>query len=91
MSFTIKQLSFAFVVVSISFLWSFTQYQKLKNENKILNEKITTLEDKLDSLGSEIFELEVKLFRYERAYEIYEERNPEASSQLSDIISDETE
>jgi len=91
MNFTIKQLSFAFVVVSISFLWCFTQYQKLKYENSLLDEKIIKLEDKFDSLQSEIFTLEIKLFRHERAYEIFEEKNPEASSQLGDIISDETE
>lgn len=57
---------------------------KLENENARLSKKI-------DSLENENYVLELKLFRYERAYEIFEKSNPKTSSQLSDIISDETE
>jgi hypothetical protein len=49
------------------------------------------MEKNIDSLENEIFVKELQLFRYERAVEIFEERNPNATSQLNDIISDETE
>jgi len=67
------------------------EYNKQKEANKKLQKQISDLEKKADSLGSELFISEIKLFRFERAIEIFEERNPYATSQLSDIISDETE
>lgn len=91
MNFTIKQLSIAFVIVSLSFLWSLSMLQTSRDRNTKLEKQKSELKKQVDSLENEIFVLELKLFRHERAYEIFEEKHPEASLQLSDIISDETE
>jgi len=76
------------IFVSLFFMW---EHKKQKEMNKKLQKQIAELEKRADSLENEIFTSEIKLFRFERAIEIFEERNPYATSQLSDIISDETE
>ncbi len=91
MNFTMKQLSVAFVIVCLAFFWSYTKMYYYKNKNQKFVSEISQLKKRIDSLGSEIFVLEVKLFRHEEAYEIFKEKNPTASSQFGDIISDETE
>ena len=91
MNLTMKQLTVAFVILSLSFLWSILRMQTFRDRNEKLKLEKIQLQKKIDSLESEIFVLEIKLFRFERAYEIFEEENPQASSQLGDIISDETE
>ena len=91
MNFTMKQLSIAFVIISLSFLWSLAMLQKHRDKNMELEKENLKLEKQIDSLKNEIYVYELKLFRHERAIEIFEEKNPTASSQLSDIISDETE
>ena len=91
MNFTMKQLSIAFVIVSLSFLWSLAMLQKHRDKNLQLEKEKVKLEKQIDSLEGEIFVSELKLFRLECAHEIFKEENPQASSQLSDIISDETE
>ena len=91
MNFTMKQLSIAFVIVSLSFLWSLAMLQKNRDKNVELEKEKVRLEKQIDSLENEIYVYELKLFRLERAVEIFEEENPQASSQLGDIISDETE
>lgn len=91
MNFTMKQLSIAFVIISLSFLWSLAMLQKHRDKNVKLEKEKLELNKKIDSLNSEIFVLELQNFRLERAVRIFEEKNPVASSQLGDIISDETE
>lgn len=91
MNFTMKQLSIAFVIISLSFLWSLAMLQKHRDKNVKLEKEKLELNKKIDSLTSEIFVLELQNFRLERAVKIFEEKNPVASSQLGDIISDETE
>lgn len=91
MNLTMKQLTVAFVILSLSFLWSILRIQTFEDKNEKLKLEKIQLQKKIDSLESEIFVLEIKLFRFERAYEIFEEENPQVSSQLGDIISDETE
>jgi len=86
-----KQLTVAFVILSLSFLWSILRMQTFRDRNEKLKLEKIQLQKKIDSLEGEIFVSELKLFRLERAYEIFEEENPQASSQLGDIISDETE
>jgi len=81
----------SFVILGVSLLWAWSNLRDEKKKNKNLLEKNSSLKKQFDSLENEIFVLELKLFRHERAYEIFEEKNPEASSQFSDIISDETE
>lgn len=44
-----------------------------------------------DSLYSENFPCQVELGRYQVAYELFMERNPNAAKQYGTIISDETE
>ena len=91
MNFTMKQLSIAFVIVSLSFLWSLSMLQKNRDKNVELEKEKVRLEKQIDSLEGEIYAYELRIFKLERAVEIFEEENPQASSQLSDIISDETE
>ena len=67
------------------------ELSKMQDQLAKLKKQKSELEKQIDSLENEIYVLELKLFRHERAYEIFEEKHPEASSQLSDIISDETE
>lgn len=86
-----KKLSIAFVIICLSFLWTLFRLEFLRNKNEKLNQEVVHQKKQIDSLASEIFTLELKLFRLECAHEIFEEKNPKASSQLSDIISDETE
>jgi hypothetical protein len=45
----------------------------------------------LDSLDAEIFPVEIELNRYQTAYKIFVERDPQGAKIYSDIISDETE
>lgn len=86
-----RQLSIAFVIVSLSFLWTLFRMEIMRQKNeKLKNENIQMKKD-LDSVTNELFTSELKLFRHERAYEIFEEKNPSAASQFGDIISDETE
>ena len=91
MNFTMKQLSIAFVIIILFFLWSLAMLQKHRDKNVKLEKEKLELNKKIDSLNSEIFVLELQNFRLERAVKIFEEKNPVASSQLGDIISDETE
>ncbi len=91
MEFSIKQLSVAFVIISLAFLWTYVSLKKIESENKKLKIKSVELKKMVDSLGQKIFNLEVELFRQKRAVAIFENENPNAASQLSDIISDETE
>jgi len=88
---TRKQLSIAFVIICLSFLWTLFRLEILRKKTEDLKEQNVQMKKQIDSLESEVFTFELKLFRYERAVEIFEERNPEATSQLNDIISDETE
>lgn len=88
---TRKQLSIAFVIICLSFLWTLFRLEILRNKTEDLKEQNVQMKKQIDSLENEVFTSELKLFRYERAVEIFEKRNPEATSQLNDIISDETE
>lgn len=91
MNLTMKQLTIAFVILSLSFLWSILRMQTFRDRNEKLKLEKIQLQKKIDSLEGEIFVSELKLFRLQCAHEIFKEENPQASSQLSDIISDETE
>jgi hypothetical protein len=62
-----------------------------RKENVKLNNVIKTLQHKKDSLHSENFPCQIELSRYQRAYEIFTERNPKAAEEYGTIISDETE
>jgi hypothetical protein len=91
MEFSQKQLSFGFVIVCLALLWALLKLDTMKLEIQKLHGLNTKSEKRADSLENELFGLELKLFKYEKAVKIFEEKNPDATSQLSDIISDETE
>jgi len=95
---TDKKFSIAFVIISISLLWSLMRHEIQRVKNKNLNNKVTELSIKLDSLQNlsdslsmELYPKEIELNRYEIAYQIFLKRNPKAASQYGDIISEETE
>ena len=52
---------------------------------------IDSLQNKIDSLQSEMFVRNTIIGRYEVAFELFMERNPEAAKQYGNIISNETE
>ena len=52
---------------------------------------IDSLQTKIDSLQSEIFIRNTIVGRYEVAFQLFMERNPEAAKQYGTIISNETE
>ncbi len=73
---------------------------KLRKEQKIevlgggdiaKAQTIDSLQKVADSLYNQNFPCQVELGRYQMAYQIFLERNPEAAKQYGDIISNETE
>lgn len=50
-----------------------------------------SLQNRIDSLESEMFPMEIELNRYQTAYKIFLERDPQGAKIYGDIISDETE
>lgn len=52
---------------------------------------INTLQHERDSLDSENFPCQIELSRYQTAYKIFLERDPQGAKIYGDIISDETE
>lgn len=50
-----------------------------------------SLQKKIDSLQSDLFQCEVELERYKVAYKILMSRNPEAARQYGEIMTFETE
>jgi len=76
------------------------QLSDLKEQNKVeflqggdigKARTIDSLQNLVDSLHAENFPCQIELSRYERAYQIFMERNPKAAEQYGTIISDETE
>lgn len=98
-----KKLRIAFVIVSLSLLWSIVMLDKYKRLSEkppieVLNggdiakaQTIDSLQHVIDSLYMENFPCQVELGRYQVAFQIFMERNPKAASQYGDIISEETE
>jgi hypothetical protein len=73
----------------ISGLVAICYYQR--KENVKLNNVVKILQHEKDSLHSENFPCQIELSRYQRAYQIFTERNPKAAEEYGTIISDETE
>lgn len=93
-----KTLRISIVVFALMFLYSTVMWgkknvelKKQKSEIEELYKQVDNLQQKSDSLYSELFPTQIELGRYEIAYEIFKERNPKAASQYGDIISNETE
>jgi len=77
------------ILAVISGLVTICYYQR--KENIKLNSIINTIQREKDSLHSENYPCQIELSRYERAYQIFTERNPKAAEEYGTIISDETE
>ena len=73
----------------ISGLVAICYYQR--KENVKLNNVVKIIQHEKDSLHSENFPCQIELSRYQRAYQIFTERNPKAAEEYGTIISDETE
>ena len=96
-----REPKFYLVLFFLAFLTSTVLYLKQKEELiKCQTDKYhidggdiekARLEYQRDSLQAELFVKSVELGRYEVAFSIFTERNPKASEQFSDIISNETE
>lgn len=91
MEFLQKKLSVLLIVICSLFLWVLYRADLMRKEIEDLKKSQIESKRREDSLENEIFIKDIQLFRYERAVEIFEERNPYATSELNDIISDETE
>ncbi len=98
-----KSLRIAFVIVSLSLIWSLImldKYKKLSEKTQIefiiggdisKSQTIDSLQHVADSLYDENYPCQIELNRFQIAYQIFLKRNPKAASQLGDIISNETE
>ena len=82
-----KMLRIFFVIGIVLFI-SMMLYRLIIFHNR---KEIQVLQHKVDSLESENFPCQIELSRYERAYQIFTERNPKAAEEYGTIISDETE
>lgn len=91
MEFLQKKQSILLIIIFTLFLWALYRADSMRKEIEDLKKSQVQSKRREDSLENEIFIKDVQLFRYERAVEIFEERNPSATSELNDIISDETE
>jgi hypothetical protein len=99
------QLKLYIVLISLSFITLLVHYFNLKNELRecqqgnnfiqggdiLKSHTIDSLQNKCDSLYTELFPAQVQLNRYEIAYEIFLKRNPNAAKEYGTIISEETE
>lgn len=93
-----KSIRIAFVVVSLSFLWTLLSMQNYRNKYQSIAKtemtnkyEVDSLKRLIDSLDMENYPCQIELNRFKIAYEIFSRRNPKAASQYGDIISDETE
>ena len=97
----LSQIRFYLVVVIIAFLSLGINYLNLKDElTKCQTDKgyipsgdieKAELQNKIDSLNSEMFNIQNEVGRYEITYEIFKERNPKGAKEFDDILSHETE
>ena len=93
-----KSLRIAFVVCFLMFLMTLVTLNKstvtLSKQTAEL-QKIKFERDSLqrvsDSLYDENFPCQIELGRYQVAHNIFMKKNPDAASQFSEIISEETE
>lgn len=76
------------------------QISDLQQQNKVefipggditKSQTLDSLQNLADSLYSENFPCQIELSRYERAFQIFMQRNPKAAEQYGTIISEETE
>ena len=79
-----------FILAMIS-IWTTLQLNKEKEKSEIIKQQLFETQKSLDSLEDDIFKMEIKLFKYEKAYEIIKKEDSTTGSHFSDIILDETE
>jgi hypothetical protein len=87
-----KSVRFLFVILSIFSIWvvisNVRNVSKIQQDNKIV---VDSLQNLVDSLHAENYPCQIELNRYQMAYKILLEQNPNAAKQYGDIISNETE
>lgn len=93
-----KTLRILIVIFGLLLIWNVVllankseQFRKQEIVVKELQRQVDSLQNRSDSLYNELFPIQVELGRYEIAYEILMERNPQAAKQYGTIISEETE
>ena len=80
------------IIVCMSMLFVQVYFNKLsKDEAKEYKQKYEYAQKRSDSLYAELYPAQIELSRYENAYEIFMQRNPDAAKQYGNIISNETE
>jgi hypothetical protein len=87
-----KSVRFLVVILSIFSIWvvisNVRNVSKIQQDNKIV---VDSLQNLVDSLHAENYPCQIELNRYQMAYKILLEQNPNAAKQYGDIISNETE
>jgi hypothetical protein len=87
-----KYLVFLFwLCIAITTFYLLNKGKRKNDMIKVQRVKIDSLQKAVDSLHAENYPCQIELSRYQRAYEILSERNPDAASEYGDIISNETE
>lgn len=93
-----KTLRILIVVFGLLFCYAGAMWNKsdgIVKKQKVEIQRLALQNDSLrfvsDSLYSENFPCQIELGRYQVAYEIFMERNPNAAKQYGTIISEETE
>lgn len=93
-----KTLRILIVVFGLLFCYAGAMWNKsdgIVKKQKVEIQRLSLQNDSLrfvsDSLYSENFPCQIELGRYQVAYEIFMERNPNAAKQYGTIISEETE
>jgi hypothetical protein len=80
------------VVLSLSLIWCLvTGLNKKVKIDENTKTTIDSLHYVIDSLHAENYPCQIELNRYQMAYKIFLNRNPNAAQQYGDIISNETE
>jgi hypothetical protein len=70
---------------------SSSKAEKVEKELEAYKKELDSIQAINDSLHSELFPIEIKLNRYEIAFEIFSKKNPKSAEQYAQIISEETE
>ena len=87
-----KSVRFLVVILSIFSIWvvvtNVRNVSKIQKDNKIV---VDSLQNLVDSLHAENYPCQIELNRYQMAYKILLQQNPNAAKQYGDIISNETE
>lgn len=86
-----KTLGLALILVMLALLIQAYAMSSSQKELIIYKAKCDSLQIAVDSLFNENYPCQIELGRYQVAYQIFMNRNPNAAKQYGTIISDETE